>query len=193
MEKIDEEDIDCFLLKMERIREQKENQETDMGEWHRFSECLIWIPAVFRPADGESAADIFWSENRPETMFLTEGRTEGITLQELEETDFLWKEGAENPLEQVRKMLGKLDDRTVFYDMGTEEDAVKVHWLEYKSFAADERVYNVMFLFRTGEKEILGTFFCPFGEYDRWKAAVWKMMQTIRIADEEWEDTDERA
>ena len=91
------------------------------------------------------------------------------------------------------ELLEKLDDRKVCYDMGTEGDEVKVHWLEYKSFAADDRVYNVIFLFRTGEKEILGTFYCPFGEYDRWKAAVWKMMQTIRTADEEWEDMDERA
>ncbi len=193
MEKIDEEDVDCFLLKMEQIRELEENRETDMGKWHRFSQCIIRIPAVFLPVEGTLAADIFWSENRPETMFLTEERTEGITLQELKEAEFLWKEGEENPLEPVKKMLEKLDDRKVCYDMGTEGDEVKVHWLEYKSFAADDRVYNVIFLFRTGEKEILGTFYCPFGEYDRWKAAVWKMMQTIRTADEEWEDMDERA
>ena len=110
MEKIDEEDVDCFLLKMEQIRELEENRETDMGKWHRFSQCIIRIPAFFLPVEGTLAADIFWSENRPETMFLTEERTEGITLQELKEAEFLWKEGEENPLEPVKKMLEKLDD-----------------------------------------------------------------------------------
>ena len=33
---------------------------------------------------------------------------------------------------------------------GDEEGSTKVYWLEYKSFAVDGRVYNVLFVFQVG-------------------------------------------
>ena len=77
-------------------------------------------------------------------------------------------------------MLENLDDRTVCYDMGQEENEIKVDWLEYKSFAIDGRVYNVLFLFNTGKEKMLGTFYCPFEEYGTWKPMIWDIMQTIK-------------
>ena len=51
---------------------------------------------------------------------------------------------------RFRMLLEKLDDRMVYYGMGEEEGSTKVYWLEYKSFAADGRVYNVLFVFQVG-------------------------------------------
>ena len=51
--------------------------------------------------------------------------------------------------------------------------------------AGDERVYNVLFFFQAGDRNILGTFYCLFEEYDRWKPMVWEMMQSIEVSVDE--------
>ena len=107
-------------------------------------------------------------------VFLNEDKTAGITLQKFEDAR------TRVSMTGIRQMLEKLDDRLVFYDTGMETDGIKVHWLEYKSFAADVRVYNVLFIFATGSKEILGTFYCRFEEYEHWKPVIWEIMRTIK-------------
>lgn len=184
MERIAEEDVDCFLLQMEQRFSEKRKREKCTKEWRQLSGFTLWIPKEFFQTDRDAVADVFWSENRPDILFLTVGKTEGITFQILEREESLWNRNG-NPMEQFKHLLGKLDDRTVCYGMGETGENVQVFWLEYKSFAADERVYNLLFLFRTEEKDILGTFYCPFEEYDSWKPMIWEVIQTIREEDED--------
>ena len=40
-------------------------------------------------------------------------------------------------------------------------------------------VYKVLFLFRAGGCDRLGTFYCPYEEYGGWKPVVWEIMRTI--------------
>ncbi|MBO5032838.1 MAG: hypothetical protein J6D08_13305 [Lachnospiraceae bacterium] len=185
MERIDEEDIDCFLLRTEQIYRKAPEKEKIQEEWHHMNGFMIWIPRLFQPADRKITSEIFWSDNRPDKVFLTEQKTEGITLQVLSDAEILCREQKGNPMEKLALLLQKLDDRTVCYSMGETEGRVKVYWLEYKSFAAEKGIYNLLFLFQAGKKKMLGTFYCPFDEYDRWKPIVLEMMQTIK------EDADE--
>ncbi|WP_277406924.1 hypothetical protein [Lacrimispora xylanisolvens] len=53
----------------------------------------------------------------------------------------------ESERERIRQILKQADGKNVFYDQGTISGTVPVLWFDYKSFAADERVYNMMFLF----------------------------------------------
>ncbi len=179
MDRINEDDIDCFLLQMEQVFAALPEREKRQEDWRHFSGFTMWIPAAFHLADRETAEEIFWSENLPDKVFLTEGNTAGITLQEIEGVN------EADPVADIRKLLEKSDDRTVCYDAGEEGDRPKVHWLEYKSFAADGRVYNVLFAFQAGKDWILGTFYCPFEDYGQWKPTVWEIMRTIK------EDMDE--
>jgi len=80
----------------------------------------------------------------------------------------------------MKQILEKIDNRIVCYGTGEEENETKVYWLEYKSFASDSRIYNVLFVFQTGNEWNLGTFFCPFEEYEQWKPAVWEIMRTVK-------------
>lgn len=129
---------------------------------------------------GEEAAEVFWSRKRPPVIFLTQERTAGLTFQPLhEELDA----GALIPSrERVRRITEQIDERTVLYDTGEEGRAV---WFDYKSFAGKEAVYNMTFLFQAGQRKILGTFFCAFGAYDKWKPAVLGMMDSIKTQEEE--------
>lgn len=186
MERIDGEDIDSFLLQMEAIFNQEPERDKDDGEWRKICGFRIWTPAVFSPADRESASEIFWSDYRPGIVFLTDRKTEGLTLQTLAETGMTDDTGGEDLIASVKRRLDTVDDRIVYYDTGVTDGDVKIHWIEYKSFAGEERVYNLLFLFRIDTKEVLGTFFCVFEEYERWKPIAWEMIRSIR------EEADER-
>ena len=93
--------------------------------------------------------------------------------------------------ERIRAALARLDGRTVFYNAGREETGAEVRWLEYKSFAADGRVYNLLFLFRCGDREILGQYFCAFEEYDRLKPLAWEIMRSVECDGPDRPDPDE--
>ena len=174
MERINEEDVDGYLQQMELVFLAPPEREKRQEEWRHFEGYAMWIPDAFSLAGREAAEEIFWSENLPERLFLIEGNTAGITLQKMKGAN------TADPIGDIRMLLEKLDDRTVYYGMGEEEGSTKVYWLEYKSFAADGRVYNVLFVFQAGPDWILGTFYCPFEEYGQWKPAVWEIMRTIR-------------
>lgn len=182
MEKIDGEDIDYFLLQIEQSLKDKTETNKGAEEWRQIMGVEIRIPEAFALADQETAAKIFWSENRPEILFLSEKERAGIVFQSLDAMESFSEEAVENPMERMMSVLKKLDDRTVCYDVGETKNGndIRIYWTEYKSFTADERVYNFLFLFQTKGQYILGKFYCLFEQYERWKPIVWEMMQTIQ-------------
>jgi len=185
MEKINENDIDYFLQQMEQVFAVQPKKKKMQEEWRHFPGFIMWIPETFQEAGREAAEKLFWSENLPDTLLLAEEKTAGITIQKLKDAGAQWDEAGTNPVDDIKQVLEKMDNRTVCYGTGEEGDRIKVYWLEYKSFASDSRIYNVLFVFQAGKEWNLGTFFCPFEEYEQWKTAVWEIMQTIK------ENTDE--
>ena len=188
MEQVKYDDFDFFLNQMKK----KFNEWT--GNEHKLIEDAFieqdWgmgfsvrIPEEFEQADEESAAGIFWSEKRPPVILITPKREKGLTFQ------FLDNGIAEKTLSDCRKIIKQLveqlDERCVFYSMGEESGSV---WFDYKSFAKNKTVYNMIFLFQAGGRKILGTFYCIFEIYDKWKPIVLKMLETVKTK----EETDER-
>ncbi|MCI6810808.1 MAG: hypothetical protein SOX11_07705 [Lachnospiraceae bacterium] len=157
MEKIEGEDYDIFLLQVKKqmiptLKEDRRKADTGMG-------FVFPLPETFHRASEEERESIFWSAQRPEVVFLTENKRAGISFQLLEE----WKEKKlEEGLEEVRQVLERLDQRTVFYEQGERGAETPVFWIDYKSFAKRESLYHLAFLFHHKGKIILGTFFCLF-------------------------------
>ncbi len=178
MKTINYQDLDFFLLQMQAASSRRLQGLKKEEEWRSIYGFKVWIPESFSLADKEVIEELFWSENAPEVLFVTEQRTAGVTMQSIEQEI--------QSVKEIKDYLSKLDNRIVCYDIGETEDNVTVHWIEYKSFAGDERVYNLLFFFQIGNKNIMGTFYCLFEEYDVWKPFVWDMMQSIK------ENTDER-
>ena len=171
MERISENDVDCFLQQMAQVFAPLPEMGKCREEWRHLPGFRIWLPGSFQLADRETAEEVFWSEMCIRDRYMTEDGTDGITLQTMED--------AEVTVQEVRQRLERLDERIVCYGSGAEKGGAEVRWLEYKSFAADGRVYNVLFLFRAGGCDRLGTFYCPYEEYGGWKPVVWEIMRTI--------------
>lgn len=175
MEQVTNDDLDFILLRMKKEKFTEDgDKEGNFGMG--FS---VRIPEEFKRADGENTSDIFWSEKRPEVILTSSKREEGLTFQLLnEEMD---GEALLDCRKIVKQLIEQIDGRCVFYDMGEKSEAV---WFDYKSFAENEVVYNLVFLFQTGQRKILGTFFCLFKEYDKWKPIILNMLETIQTKEE---------
>ena len=107
MERINEEDVDVYLQQTERVFATPPERDKRQEEWRHFDGYALWIPDAFCPTGRETAEEIFWSENLPDRLFLTEGNTAGITLQKMKGVD------TADPIGDIRMLLEKLDDRTV--------------------------------------------------------------------------------
>lgn len=176
MVQVEKEDYDILFLQVKRQFSKKvmgiENR-TDVDTGMGFS---IPLPASFHLAKEEEKRKIFWSVERPKVVFLEEGKQAGITFQILEE----WR--GKDPVEwreEFYQLLEKGDRRIVFYERGEIKGEILLCWLEYKSFAKREGIYNLAFLFRCNEKMVLGTFFCLFEKYDIWKKEILELLGGI--------------
>lgn len=188
MEQVTNDDFDFLLIQMKKkfnvkSGEEQNSMEDEYKEWNFGMGFSVQTPGEFEQTDQETAAEIYWSEKRPKIILTTPEREKGLTFQ------FLNEEIAGKVLPEcgkiVKQLIEQMDERCVFYSMGEESGAV---WFDYKSFAKNEAVYNLIFLFQTGKKKVLGTFFCVFEVYDKWKPMVLKILKTIKLK----EETDER-
>lgn len=184
MEEITNDDLDVFLIQIRKKLNQDKEQEFHAPAFVRRNSGLgftLGLPAEFDMADDQTAAGIFWSEKRSSHIWVNENKDAGFTLQLLEEAE---EEPLAHSREKIRRIMEGIDNRVVFYDQGEEKSVL---WFDYKGFAGKEATYNLVFLFQAKERKALGSFFCPFEAYDRWRPVVLEVLNTI-----EKEETDER-
>lgn len=183
MEKVCSQDMDRMLQAMLRMYDRnREASEDKTGESHMFygqGFCMELMKGFEETEEG-MAGSVFLSGYRPEKLLICPGKHAGFTFQTLSTEEISENEHMENLREDLRRILMRLDRKNVFYEEGQVSGSLPILWFDYKSFAADERVYNLMFLFQAGERLLLGTFFCVFRDYDRWKPEVLRVLKTVR-------------
>ena len=193
MEEINDNDIDKIFLQLQKELE-KIKQETEESadqskklKWFSSLGIALEIPDGFFEVDKEKAASVYYSKNRPDLVFINPSAHSGLTFQtaSLEKKTFVLDLYHER--EQMIQILKRADEKNVFYDQGNVTGNVPMVWFDYKSFAADERVYNMMFLILSDRKMMVGTFYCIFKDYDKWRPVILRMLETIQTEEEECE------
>lgn len=180
MKEVNDDDVDKLILLLQK--ELEENGQDEMGKSKEKSQLfhgpgfLMNIPKEFEATGKDRADAVFFSKNRPDTILFHKAECAGITVQALEQD---YQEG-DIIKETIRRILKQVDGKNVFYEEGQITGAYPISWFDYKSFASDGIVYNLMFLFMAGEKLIIGTFYCIFKDYDRWKPRILNMLNTIQ-------------
>ncbi|WP_349948728.1 hypothetical protein ABFV83_10025 [Lacrimispora sp. BS-2] len=193
MEEVHDDDIDKVFLQiqkeLQRIKPEVKRRGEEPSGWSEFygPGFALKIPGGFEEIGKEKAASVFFSKNRPEMILVNSHEHAGLTFQtaRLENGKTIIDLEAER--ERIRRILKQADGKNVFYDQGNVSGTIPALWFDYKSFAADERVYNMMFLFLAEGKLIIGTFYCIFKDYDRWKPKILTMLGTIQTEEEEHE------
>jgi hypothetical protein len=193
MEEVQDDDIDKVFLQiqkeMQKIKLETKERGGEPSGWSEFNSSgfTIKIPSGFEEIGRKKAASVFFSKNRPEMILVNPYEHVGLTFQTaILECGKTFKD-LEAERERILRILKQADGKNVFYDQGNVSGNIPALWFDYKSFAADERVYNMMFLFLSEGKLIIGTFYCIFKDYDRWKPKILTMLGSIQTEEEEHE------
>jgi hypothetical protein len=84
---------------------------------------------------------------------------------------------------QLKMVLKKTNPAMEFYQSNTEElKDFKLAWFDYKSFAIDHQMYNIMFIAAAEGKMLHGVFNCMYEDYKEWFNPAVQMIQSIRFA-----------
>lgn len=187
MKAIMEEDIDKLFLTMERklgktdSKAGKASHNQQSPGWKVFSGYGIEIPPGFEEASPDKAAKVFFTKNRPSMTLMNQGENAGLTFQTIVMEEVPSQALLKSEREQVLQVLKSADENIVLYDRGSLFEQESILWFDYKSFAIDEQVYNIIFLFFAGNDLIMGTFYCVFKDYDKWKPQMLNMLCTIEV------------
>lgn len=187
MQPVNDYDVDkMYLLLQEQLKKNSGRREVadTVINCHGPS-FSVHLPPGFETAGTDKASAVFHSKNRPDLLFLQPDGNAGITLQPLDMKHGLQGEDLEAMKGEIRRTLKRTDGKTVFYEEGEAAGCIPVLWFDYKSFAEDRPVYNMMFLFSLGEMIVMGTFYCIFRQYDVWKPEILDMLRTIHSKETE--------
>lgn len=90
------------------------------------------------------------------------------------------EEHVEMAANQLHDIIKKLNPANVFAEFNVEErEDTKVAWFDYKSFAIDGQVYNLMLITPIEKKMLHGVFNCSYEDAGEWKPAAHQMLLSI--------------
>ena len=136
----------------------------------------IMLPETFIDMPDEAVKRRYSAVNRPDIIKTSPDNMVNLTFSVLPETS----KNAKICLQEIKEGLSEIHVDMVFYSgdvIKTEES--EIHWMEFKSFARLDEIYNIMCVFSFGDRLIMGTFNCVFIEYEDWKPTVLAMLKTI--------------
>jgi hypothetical protein len=146
---------------------------------------FVYLPESFTDMPESLAKIKYPSSDRPKTIKADERGAVAFTFCLLDSP--LENKTVPELVEGMKGILQRLNPSYIFFDSGVLEavDYVKEGYLEYKSPAIDDEMYNVMYFDPVDGMTMMGTFSCPYGEYEEWKPAVDEILNLLEVEDEE--------
>lgn len=191
---------DLAILSMRQQKEEAETSSLDKGVYvnHKqlaFSRISLWegrgslcLPGNYSILTESLLRIKYPSEYRPQIIYTMEDKTTDFTFnwfpRELKENE------GNIAAYQFKEILKRTNPALLFYEMKEEkipvakDKLVSLSWFDYKSYALDGQVYNIMFVMPLAKGMFQGTINCDFSQREDWKRAAMLVMQSIREGDE---------
>ncbi|MED1722887.1 hypothetical protein [Brevibacillus parabrevis] len=84
----------------------------------------------------------------------------------------------------MKAAIKKANPANVFYTDGVEAVGEKqIGYFEFKSPALDGFLYHLMFFLALEGKMVMGTFACPYAEYEDWREIAFQVMRTVSVTE----------
>lgn len=157
-----------------------EFDETDFFD-ERFK---MYIPKEFQDMPLEARKFKYPSENRPEIIRCNEDGSIAVTLKVIDSP--LDEEHVEELNKGMKVVIKKTNPANVFFEDGIlEVNSKNIGFFDFKSFAIDNSLYNLMFFLEFEGKTLMGTFSCKYSECEEWRDIAFQMVKTIKVVKEE--------
>jgi hypothetical protein len=193
-ERVDEKILD-FLNEMEK-REEIQNicdgNPIKIGKrYYEFEErCFfedklkIYIPKDFQDMPMKARKLKYPSESRPDIIKCNEKGNTCVTLKIIDNP--LNEERVGKLKDQMKVIIKRTNPANVFYEDGVLEVYSKnIGFFEFKSYAIDDSLYNLMFFMEFEGKTLMGTFSCIHKESKEWREIAFQIIRNIRVAIQE--------
>ncbi|NFN93474.1 hypothetical protein FDB28_05060 [Clostridium botulinum] len=187
--RVDEKILDFINSAEEKeLRKDITNGSVKIGErYYEFDESeffeekvKIYIPKDFADMSLAARKLKYPSESRPEIIKCNEEGNICITLNVINSP--LDEESVEKLKDGMKVIIRKTNPSNVFYEDGVlEVDSKNIGFFEFKSYAIDDSLYNIMFFLEFEGKTLMGTFSCLYKECQEWREIAFQVIKTIRI------------
>ena len=138
------------------------------------------LPSIFEPLDPKSAEIKYPSSNRPPIILSEQSESVNFTFNLLSQLP-LTNEHVEEASKFFKQTIRRTNPANVFFgeDVITTQGC-KVAYFEYKSYAIDQDIYNLVYVLPVNQQTLLGTFNCRFVDAKTWKPIVDEVLKTCK-------------
>lgn len=149
-----------------------------------FDEKLkMYIPKDFEEMSLAARKRKYPSESRPDIIKCNESGSICITLKIINSP--LDEEHVEKLKDVMKTIIKKTNPANVFYEDGILEIQDKnIGFFEFKSYAIDDSLYNIMFFLEFEGKTLMGTFSCKHRDSKEWRDIGFQVIKTVRVVKE---------
>jgi len=152
----------------------------------------VMIPSAFREMTSEEARNKYHSELRPQCIKTSPDTSINLCISLIADCP-ITEETMKLDAMEMKNALQKTNPAMEFYESGIEQlEDFKLAWFEFKSFALDGQMYNLMFLAPAKGQMLHGVFNCMFESSDNWKEPALQMVKSIKYAEKSVESTESK-
>lgn len=154
------------------------NRYVELDDREIYPGIQMRLPKYFSKKNGCEIESGYIIRNHPEVIFTSGCGSVNFTFDKVSK----YNGDIINVREEMMGIMERSYPQNIVYETGQQNtDEMDIYWFDYKSFAADSDVYNIMFLFPDKENAVIGTFKCAFRYFKEWKAYIIKMLLTIEV------------
>ena len=157
-----------------------QGQTIHLKEFQFFNDRLfIMLPSFFGPLDPKSVEIKYPSNHRPPIILSEKSESINFTLNLLQQP--LSNEHVREVAKFFKQIIRKTNPANVFFseDVITAQEC-EIAYFEYKSYAIDQDVYNLVYVLPIDHLTLLGTFNCRFVDSKTWQPIVVEVLKTCK-------------
>ena len=182
-------DQDVLELKRQQLKEEYCDVKTGYyikGEVVKFEEQIIYpekmsifLPEGFITMPAKIAKVKYPSEYRPQVIKTDDAGIVNMTFNLFNRPI---KPGQiVGACDTLKKGIRNMNPANIFYEERTLEfEDTVCHCFDYKSYAMDSPIYNIVYVTSIGGIVLQGSFNCLFKEMNDWREAAFQMIGTIK-------------
>ncbi len=181
------ENIENQLLHTDIVKAIKDGQLMIEDETIAFTEISFYedqirmcMPTSFDVMEPELMDIKYPSSRRPDYIYTSESTSINVTMKIMEQQ--IKAEELEDFTQTMMNILQKNAATAKMLDIDMEEvNSVQIGYFDFIMPALDNKIYNLMFLFRVGENVTMGSINCLQKEMNIWKPIAYGMMESISV------------
>ena len=150
-------------------------------------QITVLIPSSFKDIPTEHAKIKYPSESRPQIIKTLPNDTSVNLCLSLIDCP-ITEQSLEDDAREMKNLLKKTNPAMEFYKSNIEQlEDFKLAWFEFKSFAIDGQMFNIMFVAPAHGQMLQGVFNCFFDKIETWQKPALEIIKSLKYTKKEAE------